>query len=374
MTTSVRYHTGKFPPPKLDWSRLISLIGPASAALARYDGLLTAIPNPSVLLSPMMTQEAVLSSRIEGTQATMGEVLEYEAAGPSEPIDPARRRDIEEVLNYRRAMREATEQMARLPLCNRLLKSIHETLLSGVRGHDKARGRFRTTQNYIGVPGRPIEEARFVPIVSTELEAAMAHWEKFLHAPAEDALVQLAVIHAEFEALHPFLDGNGRIGRILIPLFLYDRKLLHSPMFYLSEYLEANRQEYCDRLLAVSRDDDWTGWCCFFLQAIQEQAAENESKTRKILELYQRRKDWIVDRTHSQFAIRALDFLFGTPIFNASDFIKQSRVPPATGRRILTLLAGKKGLLKTLRRGGGRRPVVFAFAELLNIAEGRTIF
>jgi Fic family protein len=136
--------------------------------------------------------------------------------------------------------------------------------------------------------------------------------------------VQLAVIHAEFESLHPFLDGNGRIGRILIPLYLYDRKLLQSPMFYLSEYLEANRQEYYDKLLAVSRDGDWTGWCRFFLQAIQSQATQNETKARMILNLYQRKKDWIVDETKSPHTIRALDFLFCTPVFKSPDFIDQS--------------------------------------------------
>jgi Fic family protein len=322
----------------------------------------------------MTTQEAVLSSRIEGTQATMGEVLEYEAAGAPKEMDPARRKDIEEVLNYRRAMRQATEEMKQLPLCIRLIKRVHETLLSGVRGHDKARGRFRTIQNYIGLPGRPIEEARFVPVDPGELETRMARWEKYLHQPADDALVQLAIVHAEFESLHPFLDGNGRIGRILVPLFLYDRKLLRAPMFYLSEYLEANRQHYYDGLLSVSRDDDWTGWCRFFLQAIQTQAAQNEAKARMVLELYQRRKDWIVERTHSQFAIRALDFLFGTPIFNASDFIEQSKIPQATARRILTLLSGRRGLLKTLRKSRGRRPAMYAFPELLNITEGRAVF
>jgi Fic family protein len=213
-----------------------------------------------------------------------------------------------------------------------------------------------------------------VPIAPEELERAMARWERYLHELPEDLLVQLALVHAEFESLHPFLDGNGRIGRMLIPLYLFDRKLLHAPMFYLSDYLEANRQEYYDRLLAVSRDDDWTGWCRFFLQAVQKQAAENESKARKILELYQRRKDWIVERTHSQFAIRALDFLFGTPIFNASDFIEQSRVPAATARRILGLLSAKQGLLKTVRRSSGRQSAIYAFPELLTITAGRTIF
>jgi Fic family protein len=370
----VQYHREQFPPRVLDWPQLIPHIGPANAALARYDGLLTAIPNATVLLSPMTTQEAVLSSKIEGTQATMGEVLEYEAEGSPELMDPARREDIEEVLNYRRALQQATQEMHELPLCNRLIKRVHETLLAGVRGHDKGRGRFRSIQNYIGVPGRPLEEARFVPIAPTGLEAGMSRWEKYLHESAADPLVQLGIIHAEFEALHPFLDGNGRMGRILIPLFLFDRKLLGAPTFYLSEFLEAHREEYCDRLLAVSRDQDWTGWCRFFLIAIQKQAAENEAKARKILDLYQRRKEWVIERTHSQYAIRALDFLFHTPIFNATDFISQARMPAPTARRILKLLAGSRGMLKTVRKGSGRRPSVYAFRELLNIAEGRTAF
>ena len=370
----VRYHVGKFPPPSLEWPRLIPLLGPASASLARYDGLLSAIPNAAVLLSPLTTQEAVLSSRIEGTQATMGEVLEYEAGGVSETLDPEKRADIEEVLNYRQAMRQAQEMLKTLPLCNRLVRTLHETLLSGVRGHDKARGKFRAIQNYIGVLGKPIDEARFVPIDPGNLEEGMLRWERYLHEPAADSLVQLAIVHAEFESLHPFLDGNGRIGRMTIPLFLFDRKLLHGPMFYLSEYLESNKQEYCDRLLAVSRDDDWTEWCVFFLQALTKQAAENEAKARRILTLYQSRKEWAIQHVHSQYAIRALDFLFNTPIFNASHFIAESKIPGPSGRRILGILSAKKGLLKTVRPSSGRRPAVYAFSELLNITEGKKIF
>lgn len=374
IASPVEYHRGKFPPARLDWRRLISSIGPANAAIARYDGLLTAIPNAGVLLSPLTTQEAVLSSRIEGTQATMGEVLEYEAADSPEAIDPAKRHDIEEVLNYRRAMRQATGDLKKLPLCNRLIKGLHATLLEGVRGENKAPGKFRATQNYIALAGRPIAEARFVPVAPIDLEPGMARWEKYLHETTEDSLVQLAIVHAEFESLHPFLDGNGRIGRMLIPLFLYERKLLQSPMFYLSEYLEANRQEYYDRLLAVSRDDDWTGWCLFFLQALRMQATNNESRARRIIELYQKRKGWIIDRTHSQYAIRALDFLFTTPIFNARDFVERSKIPAPTARRILGILAGSRGLLKTLRQSSGRRPAIFGFKELLAISETRPIF
>ena len=303
----------------------------------------------------------------------MGEVLEYEAVGAGEAIDPRKEADIEEVLNYRKAMRQAEEMFKSLPLCNRLIKKLHETLLSGVRGHDRGRGRFRTIQNYIGAHGAPIEKARFIPIAPEDVEGGMGRWEKYLHEDTPDRLVQLAIVHAEFESLHPFLDGNGRIGRMILPLFLFDQNLLHAPMFYLSEYLEANRQEYYDRLLGVSREDDWTGWCRFFLEALTRQANQNEAKVRQIIDLYQRRKDWIVKKTHSQHAIRALDFLFGSPVFTSTHFVGEAKIPAPSARRILMILAQNR-LLKTLRKGSGRRPATFAFTELLNITEGRKVF
>jgi Fic family protein len=360
MPTPIRYHTGKFPPNRLDWERLIPLIGPANAALARYDGLLSAIPNADVLLSPLTTQEAVMSSRIEGTQATMGEVLEYEAAGPSELFDPKKVADIQEVLNYRRAMRGAVEQLGSLPLCQRLIKQIHSTLLEGVRGYDKARGRYKPVPNFIGPEGCSIGESRFIPIAPEHVNEGMSRWEKYLHASAPDKLVQLAVLHAEFEALHPFLDGNGRLGRMLVPLFLFERKLLQAPMFYISAYLEANRHKYYDLLLSVSGKNDWTGWCQFFLTALTTQAAENK-------------KEWIVNTTHSQYAIAALDFFVGNPIFSSSHFIRTSHIPSPTARRILKLCCGRE-LLKIIRKPRGRIEAVYAFPQLLNIAEGRKIF
>ena len=365
----VAYHAGRFPPRDLDWARLVPLIGPANAALARYDGLLAAIPNSSVLLAPLTTQEAVLSSRIEGTQATMGEVLEYEAGVNVDGVAPEKEADIEEVLNYRRSLREAVELLEKLPLCGRLLKQIHVTLLAGVRGHDKGRGQYRRIQNYIGIQGRPIEDARFVPISPDQVADGMGRWEKYLHGNESDVLVQLAIVHAEFESLHPFLDGNGRLGRMLIPLFLFERKLLHKPMFYLSEYLEARRQTYYDKLLAVSQDDDWTGWCEFFLQALTEQAFKNDVKARRILDLYQSRKEWIVNVTHSQHAMRALDFLFGNPIFSGSLFVEHAGMPVDAARRILKACS-VNGLLDVLRPGSGRRAAVYQFPDLLKITEG----
>ena len=197
----------------------------------------------------------------------------------------------------------------------------------------------------------------------------MSRWEKYLHGTESDVLVQLAIVHAEFESLHPFLDGNGRLGRMLIPLFLFERKLLHKPMFYLSEYLEARRQSYYDNLLAVSRDDDWTGWCEFFLRALTEQASKNEAKARRILDLYQSRKEWIVNVTHSQHAMRALDFLFGNPIFSGSIFVERAGIPLDTARRILKTCSDN-GLLGVLQPGSGRRAAVYQFAELLKITEG----
>jgi Fic family protein len=325
-----------------------------------------------VLLSPLTTQEAVLSSRIEGTQATIGEVLQYEAAGAPDELPERKREDIEEVLNYRRAMRQAVERMNDLPLCNRLIRELHGTLMSGVRGDDKSPGDFRGIQNYIAAPGRTIEQARFIPIAPGHLQDGMNRWEDYIHGPELDVLVQLAIVHAEFEALHPFLDGNGRIGRMLIPLFLYDRKLLREPMFYMSEYLEANRPEYYDRLLAVSSDNDWTGWSEFFLRAVEQQASQNEAKARQILALYDQHKSWIVTESRSTTVILALDFIFSNPIFNATKFIESLGLSSPYGRRILGTLA-EHGLLTTIRESSGRRPAVYAFGELLNITEGRVI-
>lgn len=373
-TKPVHYHLGKFPPKELDWPKLIPLIGPASAGLARYDGLLSAIPNAHVLLSPLTTQEAVLSSKIEGTHVTIGEVLEIEAGGESEAITQPKRDDAEEVLNYRKAMRACTAEMKQRPLSQQMLRTAHGMLMQGVRGRDKSPGSYRKDQNWIGPKGCTIEEASFVPVAPEHLQAGMDEWERYLGATEElDALVQLAILHVEFEALHPFKDGNGRLGRMLIPLFLYQRKLLASPDFYMSGYLEAKREEYQERLRAVSRDDDWTGWCAFFLRGVREQAAENERKARAILALYGRVKEQVVDLTHSQHAIRAIDFLFNTAIFSTPTFLANSGIPRPTANRILKLLR-REGLLQTIMEGRGRRAGIYVFRELLNIAEGREVF
>ena len=255
--------------------------------MARYDGILQAMPNSGVLLSPLSTREAVLSSRIEGTQASMTDVLEFEAGVDAE--SPERREDIHEILNYRRTMHEAEHMLETFPMSRRVICRAHEVLLDSVRGAGKAPGEYRRVPNWIGPPGRGIEEARFVPPAAPEIPDAMSRWERYANASADDVpdrLVQLAVLHAEFEALHPFLDGNGRVGRMLIPLLLWQWGMVERLHFYVSGFLEAHRSDYYESLLSVSRDRDWTTWTLFFMQAVRAQAEENLVKARGILGLY----------------------------------------------------------------------------------------
>ncbi|MEE9368921.1 MAG: Fic/DOC family N-terminal domain-containing protein [Pontiella sp.] len=368
----VQYHYDKFPPQKLDLALLLPLIGPASSAVARYDGVLSVIPNATVLLSPLTTQEAVLSSKIEGTQATMSEVLEFEAKGGRSEIPEEKRQDINEVLNYRKAMRHAEKGMQELPLCQRIIKEVHAVLLEGVRGHGKAPGEYRRIPNWIGPHGCTMEEARFIPVSAGDLGEAMGKWDLYINSDTPDRLIQLAILHAELEALHPFLDGNGRLGRMCIPLFMHQVGLIHRPMFYISAYFEANRDEYYDRLLAVSSNGDWSGWCAFFLKAVQMQAEQNLEKANSIFDLYNKMKLKIVEISHSQFAIHALDWIFEQPIFNSSDFIRASGIPKATATRILGVL--KEDVLQVWAEGRGNKPAVYGYGDLLNVAEGYKAF
>ena len=371
----VLYRIEGFPPRNLDWEELLPAIGPAHAAVASYQGMLYRLPNTSVLLSPLVSREAVLSNRIEGTITTVAEVLTFEAEGNLSDESTPARADMAEVLNYRFALNLATDLMEEIPLSQRLVREAHKVLLQGVRGYDKDPGNYRRMPDtvWIGPPDSTIESADFVPCPVEHLPSAMDKWEFYLHEETQDSLVQLAIAHAEFEAIHPFLDGNGRMGRLLVPLFMAAKGLLSHPHFYLSEYLELHRDEYYERLMAVSRDDDWTGWCSFFLRALTEQAQMNQTKVQAILDLYNERREWIVAKTHSQYGGRALDWVFRAPIFMATDFTTKADIPKPTANRILRALR-EDGMLKVLRPSSGRRSAILAFTDLLNIAEGREVF
>lgn len=299
----------------LDWQRLAPYTSKAMLAVARYDGTLDGMVNAAVLLSPVTNQEAVLSSRIEGTQASLTEVLKHEAG---EQYSEAKRGDIKEIVNYRRALLTAEEVLKDRPVTLSLIRELHAMLMEDVRGGDKTPGAFRTDQNWIGPKGCKIEEARFVPPSPLMMRDALENLEGYIASDDIDPLVQLAIVHAQFEIIHPFNDGNGRLGRMLIPLLLFQKGVLQRPMFYLSEYLEASDQEYRDRLLAITNNGDWQGWVEFFLWAVHKQADSNTAKAKRIHALYDEMKAHVRDITHSQFAVAALDAFFTRPILNTS--------------------------------------------------------
>jgi Fic family protein len=358
------YKPENLPPQTLDWKQLISLMSEANRKLARYDGILQTIPNPALLLSPLTTQEAVLSSRIEGTQATLEEVLKFEADPKKQTEKYA---DIREVINYREATSLAVEEMKKRPISLNLVKNIHSVLLQSVRGQGKASGEFRKVQNWIGKPGSTIDEARFVPPDPVELLSSLDNFEKYIHYEEKDRLVQLAIVHAQFEILHPFLDGNGRIGRILIPLFLFEKKILNIPMFYISAFFESNRDEYYERLKVITNNNDWEGWILFFLRGVIAQSEKNIDKAKSILQLYEMMKEKMISITHSQYSTKALDILFDMPIFSSTEFIKNSNIPKASAKRILNRL-NESGTINILVEGAGRRPALYIFKQLIEIA------
>lgn len=361
------YIPEQLPLKDLDWVRFITLIGTSNAELARYDGILQGIVNPHILLSPLTTKEAVLSSRIEGTRATLEEVLEFEASQKVD-ITTEREKDIQEIINYRKSIRFAVDWLCAKPITLNMIKQVHSILLNSVRGKDKGRGMFRAVQNWIGRPGVPVEQADYVPPDPMQLMEALSNFEKYIHYDEKDRLVQLAIIHAQFEIIHPFLDGNGRLGRILIPLFLYEKKLLHSPMFYISEYLEKYRDEYYDRLKAITREKKWNEWIEFFLKVVVEQAKLNSQKTIAILNLYNKMKERIQSVTRSQYVVKILDTLFARPIFSTTDFIRESGIPKRSTIRILNLIEKEK-IITVLRPGSGRKANILMFNKLIEIIQ-----
>ncbi len=333
--------------------------------------MLQTLPNPNILLSPITANEAVLSSKIEGTQATLDEVLEADAGLVT---SEARRDDIEEITNYRAAVRIAETALQERPVSCSLIREVHQRLLQGVRGRDKTPGAFREDQNWVGRYGDPIDKARFVPPSPPVLLSALQNWEQYIQSETEDPTLQVAIAHAQFEILHPFKDGNGRIGRMLIPLLLFQRNALSRPMFYMSEYLESNRAEYYDRLLAITEQGDWHGWITFFLNAMSVQAERNLSKVRDVRDLYEETKRQVVEVTHSQFAMGAVDALFAQPIISGTAFAKNAGFANrVTANNMLRQLEAER-IITRIRDGSGRTPAIYALLSLINVTEGRPVF
>ncbi|MHB1680920.1 MAG: Fic family protein [bacterium] len=357
---------------KIKWEPLIELIGKANRSIGLFQGTLKAIVNSDLLLSPLTVKEAVLSSKIEGTQATLQEVLLFEAEQKKYiPKDNDTQKiinkynDIQEVINYRKALQKSVELLNKKPMNLNAIKTIHSILLNSVRGQNKARGEFRKVQNWVGKPMSDVSNASYIPPDPSYLMQYLSDWEKYWHSEEKDKIVQLAIIHAQFEIIHPFLDGNGRIGRIFIPLFLFEHKLLSAPVFYMSEYLEIHREEYYSRLSNISSEGDWNGWIEFFLKAFISQAEENKIKAEKILNLYEDMK-MEIDKLHTTFALPAIDTLFKKAIFNTNDFISFSGIPKSSAHRLLNQLA-EKGILKIREKGVKNASSIYVFSALINV-------
>jgi Fic family protein len=290
-----------------------ALLSRADQAIGRLDGITVTLPNPDLFVAMYVRQEAVLSSQIEGTQSSLDDLLRFELdpAGSQSPVD------VIEVVNYVRAMNYGLERIKELPLSLRLIREIHGILMEGVRGADKQPGEFRSSQNWIGAGLVPLERASFVPPPAHAMRDALADLERFLHEEHDlPVLVYVGLAHAQFETIHPFLDGNGRVGRLIITFLLCHRQVLQLPVLYLSAFLKRHRTEYYDRLMAIRDEGDWEGWLGFFLSGVVETAEEATRTARAILDLRAFHQTLLQDQGLERHGFRLLDLLFKHPILN----------------------------------------------------------
>jgi Fic family protein len=325
------------PPPAMD-TEMWRLLSDADRALGRLDGVTSVLPNPDLFLAMYVRHEAVLSSQIEGTQSTLEDILRFEADERGRDLP----KDVDEVVNYVNAMNHGLTRLKSLPLSKRLIREIHGRLLSGVRGGEKTPGEFRTSQNWIGASDcHDLETAVFVPPPVHEMQSALDNLEVFLHDTTSfPVLVHCALAHAQFETIHPFIDGNGRVGRLLITFLLCQREVLQRPLLYLSFYLKAHRTEYYDRLMAIRTRGDWEGWIKFFLRGVFEISQSATATARAILALRERnRQD--VENT------RLLDYLFEQPILSIGMAQTHLRCTYATAKKHVEQFA-EKGLLREI--------------------------
>jgi len=348
-------------PPPIEYDHeVVHLISEADRGLGRLAGIGQLLPNPHLLIAPYVRREAVLSSRIEGTQASLSDLLLFEAAEEKPPRAP----DVQEVRNYVRAMEYGLQRLENLPLSLRLAR-----LMESVRGEKKRPGEFRRVQNWIGPPGCSLAEATFVPPPVPEMHAALDEWEKFLHNAKDiPLLVQCALIHYQFEAVHPFVDGNGRVGRLLITFFLCERGALPQPLLYLSAFFEHHRHEYYARLLEVSRSGDWTGWIKFFLRGIATQASAAADDSRRIIALQLRYRELLQRRKASPTAHAIMEELFLNPYVTATRLSKRLDVSFPTVQSTIAWLV-KVGILREIT--GRQRNRIYCAGELLRTIEGK---
>ena len=356
-------------PPKieLDWE-LANLLSTADIKLGELSGAGQLLLNPHLLIGPFMRREAVMSSRIENTQSGLDDLFMFEA-DESEPPAVA---DINEVINYIVAMEHGIKQSQDLPLGHRLICELHEILMKGVRGEHATPGFMRTSQNWIGGPDcRSLKNATYVPPPVPEMKACFSELEKYIHSDAkEPPLMQCALVHYQFEAIHPFIDGNGRIGRLLITFMLMQKKLLSQPLLYLSDFFEQHRDEYYELLLNVSQKGDWKAWLTFFLNGVRQQSEDALATVQKLLDLQKQYRAVSTGRKVPKILTRLIDRLFAGPIISISELSKTWEIPFPTVKRGVVYLV-EKGILREIP--GRQRNRLFVADEILNtIATERT--
>lgn len=363
---AVDYHYGQFPPQNLRFDELLDPVSDAAAAISRYDQMLASMHNSEILLAPLRNQEAVVSSRMEGTISTLDEVLRIEAEGAEADGDAFQhsRSEAVETFLYTRALQRIQREIeAGRPLSEFLIRQAHQILLSFGRGATKSPGRYKTEQNFIGARRSAVS---FVPISPEALPSGMEALMAFIRDAPVNRLLKAAIAHVEFEALHPFKDGNGRIGRMLITLMLWTSGLIRQPHFYVSSYFERNREDYIDMMRQVSAENAWTEWCVFFLHGLRDQAERNILVAGRIFDLYEGMKLRFRDELKSEWAIEALDFMFANPSFKNSKFTSHGRIPPHVAASMTRKLR-EAGILSQIVPGSGRRPAIYGFEPLIAI-------
>jgi len=345
-------------PPIVFDGEMLALLSAADQALGRLDGVIQTVPNPDLFVAMYVRREAVLSSQIEGTQSTLEDLL----AAELEPATPGLPNDVDEVVNYVRAMNYGLERLVTLPLSQRLIRETHRELLASGRGAQRMPGTFRRNQNWIGPENAPVERATFVPPPVPDMRAALDDFERFLHEEhGLPVLVHVGLAHAQFETIHPFIDGNGRVGRLLITFLLVHRGVLHRPLLYLSHYLKRNRAEYYDRLMAIRLGGDWEGWLRFFLRGAAETATEAAATARAIGALRERHRETIQELAGLS-GVRLLDLLYDRPLVNVNLVRDQLGIAFATANTLVTHFE-RAGLLSEIT--GGRRRRIFRYDPYL---------
>lgn len=364
LDNAVTYHYDQFPPDNINYEFFIQELIGATETLARYDQMIKNLHNSELLLAPLRNQEAVLSSRIEGTISTIDEILQYEADTDSGLSENARA-DVIETILYQRALKNAQlalEDGYHFSLS--FIRQMHQQLLFLGRGAAKSPGEFKKEQNYLA--DRAAKKVRFIPISPEKLNDGLQELTNYIENNPAPALIKTGVAHVEFEALHPFQDGNGRIGRMTITLLLWKSGVLSQPHFYISGYFEEHKDEYIEAMRNVSKNNDWNGWIKFFLTAVQHQATKNLDIAERIRNLYEEMKMEFTDLLSSKWSLTALDYIFTNPVFRNNRFVSHTKIPVPTAAVMVKKLV-ENGYLVLKEEASGRRPALYSFEPLMRL-------